>query len=107
MSSPPDTKTSIVQELSDADIKISVELMRAYSETPNLVSLYDRNDMLVWANAAFRQAFGLGPNEFKTWADTMLYGYEHGFGNVIHTDDIHAWLASAASRRGKQPFRAF
>lgn len=107
MSLLPDTKALVDQEHSSIDSKISIELMRAYSETPNLVSLYDRNDMLVWANSAFRQAYGLGPEQFTTWADMMLYGYEHGIGTVIHTDNIHAWLASACSRRGKQPFRAF
>lgn len=62
------------KNLSD-DAKISAQLMRAHNETPNLVSLFDKQDMLLWANPAFRQAYGLKPGQFMTWADMMLYGY--------------------------------
>lgn len=85
----------------------SQTLQLAQHDTPVLMSLFDRNDMLQWANPAFRQAYDLGPHQLMSWSDLMLHNHSQRKGALIRTDDIEAWLASARSRRGKEAFRAF
>jgi len=82
-------------------------LQLAQHDTPVLMSLFDRDDMLQWANPAFRQAYGLGPEQLMTWSDLMQHNHSQGIGALIRTADLETWLASARSRRGKQAFRAF
>lgn len=72
-----------------------------------LVALFDADDMLRHANPAFRMAYKLESDAALCWADIMRANHRHGQGAVIEADDIEAWLASAASRRGKQAYRAF
>ena len=68
-------------------------------------ALFDRSDRLRYANPCFRQWLGLGPDEHPTWVELMRMGYERGTGTNVESDDFETWLASARSRRGKQPFR--
>jgi len=82
-------------------------LLQAQQATPVLIALFDRDDMLQWANPAFRQAYGLSDGQHITWSDLMLQSKRLGVGALIHTDDMDQWLASVRSRRGKQAFRAF
>lgn len=93
---PPSTTASTAQHL-----------LHAHHDTPVLAALFDGDDMLLWANPAFRQAYGLAPDQLLTWSDLMQHNYALGIGALIRTDDIEVWLASARSRRGKVPFRAF
>lgn len=82
-------------------------LLRASHETPVLISLFDSNDILRWANPAFREAYALSPDQILSWAELARHNYENKVGASIETEDFDAWLASAGSRRGKQAFRAF
>lgn len=82
-------------------------LLQAQQDTPVLMSLFDRSDMLQWANHAFRQAYGLETDQRMSWSDLMRHNHQIGAGALIRTNDIDVWLASARSRRGKQAFRAF
>jgi diguanylate cyclase (GGDEF)-like protein len=72
-----------------------------------LVALYDHEDRLQYANAAFRSAFALDPDETPLWGELMRRNKLAGRGTIIRIDDFDAWLLSAQSRRGKLPFRAF
>lgn len=72
-----------------------------------LVALFDTEDVLRYANPAFRQVFGLAPGEAITWAHMMRRNEALGIGPRAHTDDFEKWLTAAMSRRGKAPFRAF
>lgn len=83
------------------------DLMQAYQDSPVLVSLFDRHDVLRWANPAFRKGYALGENQILSWSELARNSYENKVGALIETDDFDAWLASARSRRGKEPFRAF
>jgi len=76
------------------------------SKTPVLIALYDQHDRLRFANPAFRAAYHVGPDESPTWAEIMRRNYAAGRGTVLKTDDVNAWIASTAHRRGKVPFRA-
>lgn len=86
---------------------IALQLLASQQDTPLLVALFDAGDQLRFANAAFRQSYGLGPDEEPTWAEMLLRNYAEGVGALIETTDIASWLVSARSRRGKLPFRAF
>ena len=82
-------------------------LIQAQHDTPVLMSLFDRNDMLLWANPAFRQAFGLEEDQMLTWSDLARLNHRRKVGVQISNPDLEAWIASTKSRRGKQSFRAF
>jgi diguanylate cyclase len=72
-----------------------------------LIALFDERDRLRHANPAYRAAYKLGAGDSPCWADIMRANHLQGQGAVIEADDIEAWLASVATRRGKLPWRAF
>ncbi|MBP6338720.1 MAG: diguanylate cyclase [Vitreoscilla sp.] len=72
-----------------------------------MVAVYDNDDRLRWANAAYREMMGMGPELGVTWSALMRQSFERQVGPAIHTPDIEHWLVSTASRRGKQPYRQF
>jgi diguanylate cyclase (GGDEF)-like protein len=74
---------------------------------PGLVALFDASDRLLWANAAWRSALQVPDGAHPTWAELMRANHAQGVGAAIDTDDFERWLASAGSRRGKQPYRQF
>ncbi|MBT9492401.1 MAG: GGDEF domain-containing protein [Paucibacter sp.] len=82
-------------------------LLQVHEQSPLLVALFDAQDILIYANKAFRQAYTVAPDGRLTWADMMRDNHAHGRGAAITTDNIDAWLASVSSRRGKLPYRAF
>jgi diguanylate cyclase len=82
-------------------------LLALYEDSQLLVAIYDDKDILRYANPAFIKAVDTEPNGHSTWADMMRSNYAFERGAVINTDNFEHWLASAMSRRGKQPFRAF
>lgn len=72
-----------------------------------LMSLFDAQDRLQQANAAFLQTYHVRLDQTPTWAQLLRDNYTQRRGVVIAASDFEAWLASAQSRRGQQPFRAF
>ncbi len=72
-----------------------------------LVGIFDAHDVLRFANPAFVAAFHAPPDGRTTWTDLMRANRQRRCGTAVDTQDFDAWLASARSRRGKQPFRAF
>lgn len=72
-----------------------------------MVALFDADDRLRWANAAWCAALAVPEGSSPTWAELMRANHAQGRGAAIDTDDFERWLASAASRRGKQPYRQF
>lgn len=72
-----------------------------------VVALFDCQDMLVYANQAFRELTNLEEDEYLYWSDMIRRNYRSSEGLHIETDDIEAWLASAHDRRGKLPYREF
>ncbi|UCF24483.1 MAG: GGDEF domain-containing protein, partial [Ralstonia sp.] len=81
------------------------QMLALWADTPVLVAAYDHTDTLRYANAAFVQAYRA--QEGQTWAELMRANHCTREGAQIDTDDIDAWIASARSRRGKTPYRAF
>jgi diguanylate cyclase (GGDEF)-like protein len=80
-------------------------LMALLSDTPCLVALFDERDVLRWANAPFRSLFGLSAQAMPDWMTLMRESYRSQRATAVQTDDFERWLSSAASRRGKLPFR--
>ena len=89
------------------DQQLSSDLMQAYWDSPVLVSLFDRKDILRWANPAFRKGYALSDDQVLSWSELAHHCYVNKIGALIETDDFDAWLASARSRRGTERFRAF
>jgi diguanylate cyclase (GGDEF)-like protein len=71
------------------------------------IGIYDETDTLVYANGYFRQLLDVDAHSRPTWKDIMRSNHRDQSGNRICTPDFEVWLASAASRRGKLPFRSF
>ncbi len=86
---------------------ISRELLTIAHAAPLLIFLFDGDDRLRYANDAFRQTFALTPDADPSWSDLMTRCHADKLGALITTSDFPAWLASARSRRGKLPYRAF
>ncbi|MEH0166460.1 sensor domain-containing diguanylate cyclase [Roseateles microcysteis] len=82
-------------------------LLASHEASPNPAALFDAQDVLRWANKAFCEAYKVQPDGHLTWSDMMRSNHASGQGAVIEADDIEAWLAATASRRGKLPHRAF
>lgn len=87
--------------------ELSAALLAVQDHSPLLIALFDAQDVLRHANAAFQGAYGVAPDGRLSWADMMRLNHRSGCGAVIRTDDIEAWLASVTTRRGKRAYRAF
>ncbi|OHX18180.1 GGDEF domain-containing protein [Chromobacterium sphagni] len=86
---------------------IASRLISLQQDSPLLISLFDEHDFLRYANPAFCAALEVAPHERINWEQMMRRNYHGGRGTLIQARDFEAWLASARSRRAKQPFRAF
>lgn len=84
----------------DAMDEISASLASLRDATDVLIALYDADDRLRYANAAFRATFALDPEETPLWPDLMRRNRSLGLGTIIRVDDFEAWVTSAQSRRG-------
>jgi len=82
-------------------------LLAGLASTPHLVALFDADDRLQWCNRAFREVYAIDAGEHPTWIELMRHNHHSGQGTRVETADFEAWLASAASRRAKQAYRAF
>lgn len=91
----------------DDDDELARQLLALHEASPQLLALFDERDVLRFANPAFRAAFHAIPDGRLNWLEMMRANCAAGRGNVVSAADPEAWLAAAASRRGKQPFRAF
>ncbi|WP_018413232.1 diguanylate cyclase [Methyloversatilis thermotolerans] len=69
-------------------------------------ALFDPQDRLVFANAAFVSLYAV-PQGDITFGGLMRRCHELGVGPRIETQDIAAWLAVADGRRRSQPRRSF
>lgn len=72
-----------------------------------LVAVHDRDDVLRYANAAYRTLFGARVGEAIAWPEMMARNERNGIGVQAQTDDYAKWLIAVQARRGKVPFRAF
>jgi len=87
--------------------QISERLAELQEDSAVLIAMYDQEDRLRYANAAFRSTYAIEPDETPLWSELMRRNTRAGQGTIIRTADFETWLVSAQSRRGKLPFRAF
>ncbi|WP_210245734.1 GGDEF domain-containing protein [Ciceribacter naphthalenivorans] len=87
--------------------QVSQKLAELHEQSAALVAVYDPDDRLRYANAAFRASYYVEPDETPLWSDLMRRNWQLGRGAIITHPDIDAWLASAIARRGKLQRRAF
>ena len=78
-----------------------------FEASGTLVAIFDPQDVLRWANAAFRRVYGVAESEAITWSQIVRRNFEQGSGVAFAQGDFERWLLSAKSRRGKVPYRAF
>lgn len=86
---------------------LQARLASLWDDTEAFIVLYDQHDRLRYANRTFRAAFALDETETPLWPDLMRRNHTVGQGTVISVPDFEAWVVSAQSRRGKEPFRAY
>ncbi len=87
--------------------EISEQLLQLFATTATLIAIYDADDRLRYANAAFRSAYFIEPAETPVWPDLMRRNFGLRRGTVIHAENFAEWLRSTQSRRGKIGYRAF
>ncbi|WP_110951351.1 GGDEF domain-containing protein [Pseudomonas bohemica] len=92
---------------SDALPKWAGKLIELLEISPVPVAVYDQDDVLCFANLAFRRVFGLTSDELVSWTELVRIARSKGAGTHVQTENFEQWLMSTKSRRGKQPFRAF
>lgn len=83
------------------------DILSLQADSLVLIAVYDQDDILRYANASFRAAYHIAPDEQLTWAELMRRNYHAGVGTVLKTQNFEAWLVSTQSRRGKTAFRSF
>lgn len=84
-----------------------LHLAQLMDSTDVMVAVYDQDDRLRFANAAFCAAWHIADDERPLWSDLMRRNFAGRRGTVIAADDFEAWLRSVLGRRGKTGFRAF
>lgn len=89
------------------DNEAVMHLAQLMEGTDVMVAVYDQDDRLRFANAAFRKAWHIEDDERPVWSDLMRRNFIARRGTVISADDIDIWLRSVLGRRGKTGFRAF
>lgn len=89
------------------DNEAMLHLAHLMDGTDVMVAVYDQDDRLRFANAAFRAAWHIAEEEHPLWPDLMRRNFAARRGTVIAAEDFEAWLRSVTGRRGKTGFRAF
>ena len=101
-----------IDDASTAELPPAVEsvvapLLQALHASEVLFALYDPQDMLRYANAAFEAQFLRGLALPAHFTDVLRHGGTGGFGVKIDSGDVEAFLRDILPRRRSRPFRAF
>lgn len=83
------------------------QLIALMGAAQQAIGVFNEHDTLVYANPYYRQMFALAEDSFPSWKTLMRDCYRNNTGTRINTANFEGWLTSAASRRGKLPYRAF
>ena len=83
-------------------------IKRAVELTQDAIGIYDADDVLTFCNQAFANLFECDESPIGlTFNELITDCYEHNRGVNVETDNISTWLAMAATKRRKRPFRSF
>lgn len=83
-------------------------IKHAVDMTQDAIGIYDADDVLTFCNRAYANLFDCEESPIGSTFDELItkcYQYKRGVN--VETDDISAWLAMAATKRRKRPFRSF
>lgn len=84
---------------------VAAVLAAALAASDVMVALWDADDRLRWANAAYANEFLRGLAPPVSFGDVLRHGFHHGFGVRIDRGDIEAFLAEVLPRRRSTAFR--
>lgn len=87
--------------------EIQQQLLASLQDSPAGFALFDANERLRYANAWFRQAYGLSPDDKPSWEQLMRDCHSRRCGVLIETDDIDAWIARVRMSYRRTPVRSF
>lgn len=84
-------------------LELNDRLAALAGHTQALIAVYDPVGRVAYANASFREAFFLEPDESPLWIDLMRRNHRAGRGPRVSHPDFELWLSSCLSRRGTKP----
>jgi diguanylate cyclase len=87
--------------------EVAAMLAPALQRLGGMLSVFDTQDRLRWANRAYLDMLDLPDGIGMTWSELMRSCHQRQAGAVIEAPDFETWLASTASRRGQQAYRQF
>lgn len=82
--------------MADGGDELITHLMRAAEGAASGLALFDPEDRLRWANAWFRDTFGVDPVVAPRWEDMLRACHRLRRGVLIEAEHFEAWLAGAA-----------
>jgi diguanylate cyclase (GGDEF)-like protein len=71
------------------------------------ISLFDEEDMMVYANPAYYELTHQQPGTYPHWDDVIRNNYRLNQGMLVETANVEEWLAKAHQRRGSVLYRQF
>lgn len=86
---------------------VQQQLLVALQDSPAGFALFDADERLRYANAWFRQAFGLSPEAEPSWEQLMRDCHRRRCGVLIESDDIDAWIARVRMSYRRTRMRSF
>lgn len=82
-------------------------LLQGLAGSAGGMALFDEQDRLRWANAWFREAYGLAPDAVPTWEEMLRHCHAEGVGVLIEDSDFDAWIAAVRRKYRRTPVRSF
>lgn len=87
--------------------EVQQQLLVSLHDSPTGFALFDADERLRYANAWFRQAYGLSSEAEPSWEQLMRDCHRRRCGVLIETDDIDAWIARVRMSYRRTPVRSF
>lgn len=82
-------------------------MARLFDHSGAVVSLFDDEERLLYANARYYELVCFAPGTAPTWPDIIRDNHANGHGLIINADDVEAWIGAALKKRRAQPYRQF
>lgn len=80
---------------------LAAHLHQLQGESPALLASFDGSGCLRYANAAYREAYGLGDGEQLAWADLMRRHAALNTGVLVEGSGIEAWVEAVLATIGE------
>ncbi|GAB4115890.1 MAG: sensor domain-containing diguanylate cyclase [Rubrivivax sp.] len=93
--------------MADAGDELITHLMRAAEGAAAGLAPFDPEDRLRWANAWFRDTYGVDPALAPRWEDMLRACHRLRRGVLIETEDVEAGIEGVRQRYRSRPVRRF